>query len=94
MNPVETRLRPGTTVAPFCVETLSHGSLEVPARGIFGAPSNPIAGGGGHTGLPADFLIGPDGLLLDVHYGTHADDQWSVDFVLERARAERLTNSV
>lgn len=36
-----------------------------------------------HLGLPADFLIEPDGTLLAVHYGSHADDQWSVDRLLE-----------
>lgn len=36
-------------------------------------------------GLPADFLIGPGGRLLALHYGRHADDQWSVDQVLQLA---------
>lgn len=36
-----------------------------------------------HLGLPADFLIDPDGTLVGVHYGRHADDQWSVDELLE-----------
>ncbi|MCB0939941.1 MAG: AhpC/TSA family protein [Mycobacterium sp.] len=35
-----------------------------------------------HLGLPADFLIDPDGTLAAVHYGAHADDQWSVDELL------------
>ncbi|OSC42588.1 peroxiredoxin-like family protein [Mycobacterium decipiens] len=35
-----------------------------------------------HLGLPADFLIDPDGTLVAVHYGRHADDQWSVDELL------------
>ena len=35
-----------------------------------------------HLGLPADFLIDPDGSLVAVHYGGHADDQWSVDRLL------------
>lgn len=30
-------------------------------------------------GLPADFLIRPDGNILACKYGEHADDQWSVD---------------
>ncbi|RDI44968.1 redoxin domain-containing protein [Nocardia mexicana] len=41
-----------------------------------------------HFGLPADFLIAADGRVLDRKYGTHADDQWSVDDILDRA--ERL----
>jgi hypothetical protein len=40
-----------------------------------------------HLGLPADFLIGSDGTLMDVHYGRHADDQWSVDELLAISRA-------
>ncbi len=35
-------------------------------------------------GLPADFLIDPDGRVLAAHYGTHANDQWSVDDLLRQ----------
>ncbi|WP_407666341.1 peroxiredoxin-like family protein [Mycobacterium pinniadriaticum] len=35
-----------------------------------------------HLGLPADFLIDTDGTVLAVHYGRHADDQWSVNELL------------
>lgn len=38
---------------------------------------------GGPTGLPADFLVAPDGSVGAVHYGTHAYDQWSVDDMLK-----------
>ncbi|WP_321857512.1 peroxiredoxin-like family protein [Paraburkholderia tropica] len=38
---------------------------------------------GGILGLPADFLIAPDGNVVAAHYGQHADDQWSVDEVLQ-----------
>lgn len=37
---------------------------------------------GGVLGLPADFLIAPDGIIKAMRYGRHADDQWSVDDVL------------
>jgi len=40
---------------------------------------------GGRLGLPADFLIAPDGTVLAAKYGRHADDQWSVDEVLAHA---------
>jgi peroxiredoxin len=40
---------------------------------------------GGRYGLPADFLIGPGGRVLAVHYGSHAADHWSVDDVLALA---------
>lgn len=41
---------------------------------------------GGRLGLPADFLIAPDGRVMATKYGEHADDQWSVDEVLGLAR--------
>lgn len=40
---------------------------------------------GGRLGLPADFLVSPDGRLRAVHYGRHANDQWSVDALLALA---------
>jgi peroxiredoxin len=41
---------------------------------------------GGPLGLPADFLIGPDGKIKASHYGRHAYDQWEVDEVLALAK--------
>ena len=41
---------------------------------------------GGRVGLPADFLIAPDGRVRACKYGAHADDQWSVDEMLALAR--------
>ncbi|MDX6738647.1 peroxiredoxin-like family protein [Actinocorallia sp. A-T 12471] len=41
---------------------------------------------GGRLGLPGDFLIAPDGTVLAARIGAHADDQWSVDEVLNLAR--------
>jgi peroxiredoxin len=35
-----------------------------------------------HLGMPADFLIASDGTVRACKYGTHADDQWSVDEIL------------
>lgn len=43
----------------------------------------------GRFGLPADFLIAPDGRVLAAKYGEHADDQWSVDELLSLAAAPR-----
>ena len=37
---------------------------------------------GGRTGLPADFLIAPDGRVVAHKHGEHAYDQWSVDELL------------
>lgn len=47
--------------------------------------SSSFKGEGGHTGLPADFLVGADGRLVGMHYGKHADDQWSVDEIIALA---------
>lgn len=55
-------------------------------QGAFTTKSNMLAGSGGHLGLPADFLIAPDGTVRAVHYGAHADDHWSVDQVLAASR--------
>jgi peroxiredoxin len=42
---------------------------------------------GGPLGLPADFLIAPDGRILASHYGRHAYDQWELDEVLALAKS-------
>ncbi len=55
------------------------------ARGEQPAPPNAPAGG--RLGLPADFLITPDGTVAAARYGTHADDQWSVDELLSHAKS-------
>jgi len=49
-------------------------------------PQMEFAPEGGVLGLPADFLIAPDGRINAVHYGAHAFDQWSVDELLELRR--------
>lgn len=50
-----------------------------------GLPGLPTSGKSA-LGLPADFLIAPDGRVLACKYGSHADDQWSVDELLTFAR--------
>lgn len=42
---------------------------------------------GGPLGLPADFLIAMSGRINAVKYGTDAYDQWSVDELLNLAKA-------
>ncbi|QFZ16571.1 peroxiredoxin-like family protein [Saccharothrix syringae] len=42
---------------------------------------------GGRLGLPADFLIAPDGRIVAEKRGQHADDQWTVDELLAHAQA-------
>lgn len=56
------------------------------ARGLatFGAGRE---AGESALGLPADFLIGPDGEVRACKYGMHADDHWSVDEILEHSWA-------
>src|SRR5438552_12552607 len=46
----------------------------------------PVKPAGGPFGLPADFLIAPDGRLAAVKYGQNAYDQWTVDELLEHAK--------
>lgn len=40
----------------------------------------------GILGLPADFLIDPQGRVAASKYGTHADDHWDADDLLRLAR--------
>jgi len=46
----------------------------------------PLTPTGGLLGLPADFLIAPDGRLVALKYGEHAYDQWTVDELLGYAK--------
>lgn len=67
---------------------LSPRAMLSAARGMKGHPMRAAAGRGeDHMGLPADFLIGPNGHVLAAKYGRHADDQWSVDELLEHVGA-------
>jgi peroxiredoxin len=50
-------------------------------RGALG----PIKPTGGRLGLPAEFLIAPDGRVAALKYGQHAYDQWTVDELLDHA---------
>lgn len=73
----------------FGVETsiwaiLNPSALPASIKGNL-AKDKPSLGGfpnGGILGLPADFLITPDGTITNMHYGKHAYDQWTVDEVL------------
>jgi peroxiredoxin len=42
-----------------------------------------------HMGLPAEFLIGSDGLVLAAKYGLFVDDHWSVDELLDLVEVVR-----
>jgi peroxiredoxin len=39
-----------------------------------------------HAGLPAEFLIAPDGRVIAAKYGERVDDHWSVDQLLALAQ--------
>jgi peroxiredoxin len=62
---------------------VASATAESIRRGKLMGNTNPH---GGRIGLPADFLIAPDGRVRACKYGTHADDQWSVDEMLAQAR--------
>ena len=66
-------------------------SWRAAARGLASAPSLRGIGSKGQSylGLPADFLIGPDGTILAVKYGKYTDDHWAVDELLTLAHRER-----
>jgi hypothetical protein len=66
---------------PGIVRAVAH-ELRAVRRGRPAPPPHPE---GGRLGLPADFLIAPDGRVLAGKYGVHADDQWSVDELLALA---------
>ncbi|MFJ8591696.1 peroxiredoxin-like family protein [Streptomyces sp. NPDC093598] len=49
---------------------------------------------GGRLGLPADFLIAPDGRILAVKYGEHVYDQWPVDELLHLASSRHAADGL
>jgi peroxiredoxin len=57
------------------------------ARSVVHSVRGAMGIGEKHLGLPADFLIAPDGRVLATSYGRHANDQWSVDELLDLARS-------
>jgi peroxiredoxin len=66
--------------AAFAGETAVFGKRST-KRGALG----PVKPTGGRLGLPADFLIAPDGRITALKYGRHAYDQWTVDELLDHA---------
>jgi peroxiredoxin len=62
-------------------------SWRAAARALTQAPSLHGAAGKGedHMGLPAEFLIRPDGRVAAAKYGKFVDDHWSVDELLDLA---------
>ncbi|MFG1785069.1 peroxiredoxin-like family protein [Rhodococcus oryzae] len=74
-------LHPSAWTAPLRPRTWAVVAKGVRAGGL------PTPHGQTVLGLPADFLIGPDGTVWAVRYGRHAADHWSVDEILNEAAA-------
>ncbi|MFC9893530.1 peroxiredoxin-like family protein [Nocardia sp. NPDC127579] len=78
---------PRALLDPRAWPTIAHGVIRtvgvVLRKREIAPPDHPE---GGRLGLPADFLIAPDGRVLAAKHGVHADDQWSVDELLAEAR--------
>ncbi|WP_327414681.1 peroxiredoxin-like family protein [Streptomyces sp. NBC_01233] len=72
------------------LRAVALGAVEL-LRGRQKAPSRTQAGG--RLGLPADFLIAPDGTVLARSYGEHVDDQWPVEKLLTLAARARTVRA-
>ena len=72
----------GVTTSPLAL--LHPLGLRAVLRGALSrASAAPSVGvGDGLFGLPADFLVAPQGRIIAAKYGVHADDQWSIDELL------------
>ncbi|WP_280479585.1 peroxiredoxin-like family protein [Nocardia asiatica] len=71
---------------PAILRGVTHAAYATLRRRQAAPPTTPE---GGSFGLPADFLISPDGRVLAAKHGTHVYDQWSVDELLALVPAER-----
>ncbi len=80
---------PRAVLDPRAWGTIVWGMVSTGLLKRFRAPA--IHQEGGHLGLPADFLIDGTGRVIASKYGAHADDQWSVDELLDHARSRRTT---
>jgi peroxiredoxin len=65
--------------------SLNPRAWSIVARGIRAGGSPGPTSGESILGLPADFLLDPDGRIHAAHYGRHANDQWTVDRLLQLA---------
>jgi peroxiredoxin len=70
---------------PWIVRAIAAGLPDVLRKR---KPLPPRQPEGGRLGLPADFLIAPDGRVLASHHGSHVYDQWSVDELLNLVPAK------
>lgn len=72
------------------VRAVAHSAMGILTRTARPPAAKPE---GGRYGLPADFLIAPDGRIVACKYGDHVDDQWSVDEVVNLARQYQRRSS-
>ena len=75
--------RPGSLLSGRALRAAIAGQTAALAKHSTMRAFGPIKPTGGPFGLPADFLIAPDGRLAAVKYGEHAYDQWTVDELVE-----------
>jgi len=78
--------RPGSLLSGRALRAAIAGQTAALAKRSTMRAFGPIKPSGGPFGLPADFLIAPDGRLAALKYGQHAYDQWTVDELLEHAK--------
>jgi peroxiredoxin len=77
--------RPGSLLSGRALRAVLVGQTAALAKRSTMRPVGPVTPTGGPFGLPADFLIAPDGGAAAVKYGTNAYDQWTVDELLDHA---------
>ncbi|MGX6603675.1 peroxiredoxin-like family protein [Micromonosporaceae bacterium Da 78-11] len=76
---------------PAILRAVGRGTVEI----LSGREAGPAGRQpSGRLGLPADFLIAPDGRRVASKFGQHAADQWTVDELLVLARAWRGNNQI
>ena len=79
--------RPGSLLSPRALRAAIAGqTAAIGERSTMRRALGPIKPTGGLLGLPADFLIAPDGRITALKYGRNAYDQWTVDELLDHAR--------
>jgi peroxiredoxin len=84
---VETSVR--SVLDPRSVAPVFKGMVDPSLAGRLRLKAGMHRANGGHLGLPADILIDTSGTVIDAKYGKHAGDQWSVDELLQHAKARR-----
>ena len=74
--------RPSALLRPRALRAAIAGQAAALAKRSTMRAVGPLTPAGGVFGLPADFLIAPDGRIAALKYGRHAYDQWTVDDLL------------